>query len=53
MKKQTSPKLTLHKETLRELEDRDLAHNVGAAVATRFNCTTVTFTNWPTCDPIT
>ncbi|HZF09402.1 MAG TPA: hypothetical protein VFE33_11480 [Thermoanaerobaculia bacterium] len=53
MKKLASPKLKLHKETLRELEASDLARNVAGGVITRINCTTVTFTNWPTCDPIT
>ena len=53
MKKLASPKLKLHKETLRQLEASDLAQLVAGAVNTRFNCTTVTFTNWPTCDPIT
>jgi hypothetical protein len=53
MKKLASPKLKLHRETLRELQDRDFVRQVAGGVITRINCTTVTFTHWPTCDPIT
>ena len=52
MKKLSSPKLKLHRETLRQLADHDLARFAAGAVNTRVNCT-VPFTDWPTCDPIT
>jgi hypothetical protein len=53
MKKLASPKLKLHRETLRELQTPGLVAQIAGGVATHFQCTTVTFTNWPTCDPIT
>lgn len=53
MKKLESPKLKLHRETLRELQAPDLLRHIAGGVITRINCTTVTFTHWPTCDPIT
>ena len=55
MRKNKQLRLAVTRETLKRL---DLAaenglRQAGGAVVTRINCTTVTFTNWPTCDPIT
>jgi len=51
MKKQASSKLTLHKETLRKLEDLDLALRVAGGIPTQLTCTTSYCTKYPTCDP--
>jgi hypothetical protein len=56
MRKNKHVRLTLTRETLQQLDpaaERSARRVVGGAVQTRNGCTTVTFTDWPTCDPIT
>lgn len=56
MRKIKQGRLTVSRETLKRLDQTaktDLRHAAAGAVQTRINCTTVTFTDWPTCDPIT
>jgi hypothetical protein len=53
MRKAKHARLIISRETLKRLDQTVAKQAVGGAVNTRINCTTVTFTNWPTCDPIT
>jgi hypothetical protein len=54
MRKDKQARLSISRETLKRLDQPAEAKQVvGGAVQTRINCTTVTFTDWPTCDPIT
>ena len=53
MRKIKQARLTVFRETLKRLDlaENEVRQAAGGAVNTRNNCTTVTFTNWPTCDP--
>lgn len=54
MRKAKNARLIISRETLKRLDQTAEAKQaVGGAVNTRINCTTVSFTDWPTCDPIT
>ena len=46
----TQLKLSLHRETLRELQDPSFVKEIAAGASVR-PCGP--FTTWPTCDPIT
>jgi hypothetical protein len=56
MRKVKHNRLLISRETLQRLDQvgkNEMRNAAGGAVGTRINCTTVTFTDWPTCDPIT
>jgi hypothetical protein len=54
MRKAKHARLIVSRETLKRLDQpAEAKQAVGGAVRTRVNCTTVPFTDWPTCDPIT
>jgi hypothetical protein len=56
MRKIKKARLTVSLETLRRLDpaaENEVKQAAGGATFSRFNCTSVTCTNYPTCDPIT
>ncbi len=56
MRKIKQARLTVSRETLKRLDpapEHEVKQAVGGATFTRFNCTSVGCTDYPTCDPIT